>query len=60
MEYWTQGHILQWLQRFAEVNDALKRDFYSHQNTAIAQKLQTVLMQLQEMLEQYALEQLHT
>ncbi len=31
MEYWIQGDILQWLQRFAEVNDTLKRDFYSHQ-----------------------------
>ena len=59
MLYWIQGDILQWLQRFADVNDALKRDFYSHQNTAIAQKLQTVLMQLQEMLEQYALDQRH-
>jgi len=59
MEYWIQGDILQWLQRFGEVNTALKREFYAHQNTAIAEKLQVLLTQLQEMLEQYALEQLH-
>lgn len=59
MLYWIQGDILQWLQRFANVNDALKRDFYSHQHQAISDKLCLVLSQLQEMLEQYALEQLH-
>lgn len=59
MEYWIQGDILQWLQRFAEVNDTLKRDFYSHQYNAISEKITLILTQLQEMLEQYALEQLH-
>lgn len=59
MEYWIQGDILQWLQRFNHASHDLKKEFYSHQNTAIAEKLAILLIQLQEMLEQYALEQLH-
>ena len=59
MEYWIQGDILQWLQRFSNVNDHLKRDFYSHQYNALSEKITLILTQLQEMLEQYALEQYH-
>lgn len=59
MEYWIQGDILHWLQRFGDASISLKQDFYSHQNTAIAERVQLVLNQLQEMLEQYALEQYH-
>lgn len=57
MEYWIQGDVLQWLQRFGNVNDALKHDFHSHQHAAISEKVILLLTQLQEMLEQYALEQ---
>ena len=56
MEYWTQGHILQWLQRFGEITPELTKQFYGHQNMAIAEYLQTLFVQLQEMLEQYALD----
>ena len=46
---------MQWIQRFAiEVNDTLKRDFYSHQYNALSEKITLILSQLQEMLEQYA------
>ena len=58
MEYWTQGHILQWLQRFGDITPELTQQFYGHQNMAIAGHLQTVLVQLQKMLEAYALEQI--
>jgi hypothetical protein len=46
---------LQWLQRFGEITPELTKQFYGHQNMAIAEYLQRLFVQLQKMLEQYAL-----